>query len=272
MHIYQVLINDDSDRTITGLIVYDRDNGGSLTIPAGTAFPAAPVSGEVFWRTDLDVLYRRDDGNTAWNPIQALPTQHASTHLLGGSDELDGDQVGIDYTPSNYTPTTSPAVVTDLDHLSAHLAGLDAALGGIDLFVDLAQVSSTSIQTVTSEFVNGAPPNGLFLRHNFNVVITQAGTFRLDYSYLWNHDATNSDFIAQIVQGSTLLYRHIEEPKDSAGGSVAGSGSSQILPASGFVLLTLNPNTYNFQLQFGTSDSSDESTLFRSDLMFYRVI
>jgi hypothetical protein len=54
---------------------------------------------------------------------------HASRHITAGADEIDGDQLDIDFTPSNYTPTTAPAEATDLDHLSAHLAGIDTAIG-----------------------------------------------------------------------------------------------------------------------------------------------
>jgi len=56
------------------------------------------------------------------------PGAHAATHLTGGADELDGDQLDIDFTPTNYTPTTAPAEATSLDHLTAHLAGIDGAL------------------------------------------------------------------------------------------------------------------------------------------------
>tara|TARA_R100001530_G_scaffold115584_1_gene82546 strand:+ start:137 stop:877 length:741 start_codon:yes stop_codon:yes gene_type:complete len=53
---------------------------------------------------------------------------HASTHILGGTDEIDGDKIDIDFTPSNYTPSTAPAEVDDLDHLTAHLKGVDDGL------------------------------------------------------------------------------------------------------------------------------------------------
>ena len=53
---------------------------------------------------------------------------HASTHVTGGSDEVDGDKLDIDWTPSNYTPTTSPSEADNVDNLTAHLAGIDAAL------------------------------------------------------------------------------------------------------------------------------------------------
>ena len=42
---------------------------------------------------------------------------------------LDGDHLDIDFTPSNYTPATTPAEAADVDDLAAHLYGIDQALG-----------------------------------------------------------------------------------------------------------------------------------------------
>ncbi len=57
------------------------------------------------------------------------PQAHASTHERAGSDEVDGDHVDIDFTPSNYVPSTAPAEASDVDHLAAHLAGIDDHVG-----------------------------------------------------------------------------------------------------------------------------------------------
>lgn len=59
------------------------------------------------------------------------PLSHASSHISGATDEVDGDQLDIDWNPSNYTPTTAPAEVTSIDQLTAHLAGIDNALSGV---------------------------------------------------------------------------------------------------------------------------------------------
>ena len=72
----QVNIDDSSDKTITGEITFDRTNGGVLVIPAGSSFPGSPIAGELFWRTDLVALYRRNTGNTAWETTSAAPTNH----------------------------------------------------------------------------------------------------------------------------------------------------------------------------------------------------
>jgi hypothetical protein len=50
--------------------------------------------------------------------------------LLGA---LDGDQLDIDFTPTNYTPdAVSPAEADDADDLTAHLQGIDTKLAEID--------------------------------------------------------------------------------------------------------------------------------------------
>jgi hypothetical protein len=67
--IAQILINDSSDKTITGVIVYDRSLGGKLALPASTSFPLNPTAGEVIWRTDLNSIYRRNNSNTAWDSL-----------------------------------------------------------------------------------------------------------------------------------------------------------------------------------------------------------
>lgn len=80
-----------------------------------------------------------EDSEASWakktTPLSALPAlgttpTHASNHVTGGSDEIDGDKVDIDWDPSNYTPTTSPSEADSVDNLTAHLAGIDAKLAG----------------------------------------------------------------------------------------------------------------------------------------------
>jgi hypothetical protein len=69
LQIVQVLINDQSNRTITGIIQYDRNLGGTLIIPSGSSLPLSGVAGEIIWNTSDDTIYRRDDSNTIWEPV-----------------------------------------------------------------------------------------------------------------------------------------------------------------------------------------------------------
>lgn len=64
-----------------------------------------------------------------WENDLARVDDHASDHESGGADEIDGDQLDIDWNPSNYTPSTAPGEVDSVDQLTAHLYGIDQALG-----------------------------------------------------------------------------------------------------------------------------------------------
>lgn len=74
----QINIDESSDKTLTGLQDWDRDQGGILKIPRGTSFPVSPSLNELFLRTDTDSLHRWD--GSAW--------QNLSTGGGGGTDEL----------------------------------------------------------------------------------------------------------------------------------------------------------------------------------------
>lgn len=73
-------------------------------------------------------LSSSDVGNPLFLEYSAV-VDHASSHISGGTGEIDGDQLDIDWNPSNYIPTTNPAEVSSVDHLTAHLAGIDNAVG-----------------------------------------------------------------------------------------------------------------------------------------------
>ena len=117
----------------------------TVTILRGTALSLPNGPG-------LRVYYTLDHEEES----SGAPAAHASTHISGGGDEVDGDQIDIDWNPSNYTPTTAPTEVTSVDHLTAHLAGIDTALAGaggafsIDSTVQTTDATVTVIHTVAT--------------------------------------------------------------------------------------------------------------------------
>jgi hypothetical protein len=135
--------HDVSD--ITGLPSSSAWNfAGTITVAADFPTPVAVANGDVY-RVLADVT---DNDGTKTNTGDSFVTSseivwngtdwtnigidgvlaHGADHILGATDEIDGDQLGIDLTPSNYTPDVTPAEVTNVDHLSAHLAGIDNVL------------------------------------------------------------------------------------------------------------------------------------------------
>lgn len=71
----------------------------------------------VVWNADGDAVASTVSSDT---PIS----------VSSGAISIDGDQLDIDFTPSNYTPdSATPAEASDDDDLTAHLQGIDTALG-----------------------------------------------------------------------------------------------------------------------------------------------
>lgn len=54
---------------------------------------------------------------------------HAALHILGAGDAIDADQLGVSMTPTNYAPDAGVPEAGDVDHLAAHLGGIDNELG-----------------------------------------------------------------------------------------------------------------------------------------------
>lgn len=54
---------------------------------------------------------------------------HASQHVIGGSDVIDGDELDITYAPTNYSLQAVPGITAD--SLQQHLFGIDAELATV---------------------------------------------------------------------------------------------------------------------------------------------
>lgn len=78
LQVVQVVINDGSNKTITGIYDFDRACGGTLIPPNGSAFPVSSSAGEVFFNNGDEVLYVRNASNTAW--ISLSPTSSSVTY------------------------------------------------------------------------------------------------------------------------------------------------------------------------------------------------
>lgn len=79
MQVVQVILNDASDKTITGKYDFNRDAGGKLLVPAGTSLPVSGSARELFYDMLNNKLYVCDD-NAVWVPIEQNQQQFASSH------------------------------------------------------------------------------------------------------------------------------------------------------------------------------------------------
>lgn len=78
---------------------------------------------------------------------QADADSHASRHVRGGADEINGDVIDVDFSPTNYTRTTVGGVTTSNEELTSHLKGVDDALGSLDTRVDALEAADADFRT-----------------------------------------------------------------------------------------------------------------------------
>lgn len=72
---------------------------------------------------------------------QSVADNHDARHVRGGADEVDGDLLDVDYSPSNYTRAASTPVSSNAEHLAGHLSGIDTALSPYLVYVTEAGTS-----------------------------------------------------------------------------------------------------------------------------------
>lgn len=74
---------------------------------------------------------------------------------------LDGDHLTVDYTPTNYTPSATPAEAADVDDLAAHLDGINTVLGtiagGTPTQEEVTTQNITGTDTAITDTLNSTP-------------------------------------------------------------------------------------------------------------------
>lgn len=103
--------------------------------------------------------------------------------IQGGNAEIDGDFIDIDYAQTNYTPGTS-GVATDINHLAAHLEGIDlalAAVGGTSTQEDVTTEAISGADTDLTDTLSSAPTSAASLRLFLNGVFQIQGAGK-DYT------------------------------------------------------------------------------------------
>ena len=97
------------------------------------------------------------------------------------------------------------------------------------------------------------------------------GTYRIGWSFQWNHDNTGNDFLGRIqMDDTTTLGNYQIEPKDSAG-TFSTTGTNQKFGLAGFAQVALTTGVHFFDIDFATENASDESSIWNARLEFWRV-
>lgn len=120
----------------------------------------------------------------------ASVTIHAPTHIHNGSDEIDGDQLDIDFSPTNYTQDITPPEVSDIEHLAAHLAGIDGYFDeklGIEEHKNIRHLI---------HFIDGGPAGG-FASGAYMEVLPAGNPFHT--SEIWYTSAAKTQKIVELT-------------------------------------------------------------------------
>lgn len=99
-----VNINEVSSTIIRGTRDWDRSFGGVLLPPRGTAFPASPTDGELFFREDTDTLYIKRTAGWVAVSSTGLGTSDTLVFSCGGI----GTSTTSRYIPFGNTPNNAP--------------------------------------------------------------------------------------------------------------------------------------------------------------------
>jgi hypothetical protein len=192
--------------------------------------------------------------------ITKASSSHAFSHILSGTDEINGDLIDIDYVPTNYSRTTS-SVSTHVEHLSSHLNGIDQSLDNGKLIWEWNGFDTSQFETTSSLRNNMTSSDA-----NFLTVVASSST---PWGNVLRLNATGSGVgnphCIRLIKG-TFPYRYkIEwEVKARAGDSVSAYGF--------FLLATLTGSSlsgYGFiaaQSKIGYRTDSNTSTLIANNV------
>lgn len=97
------------------------------------------------------------------------------------------------------------------------------------------------------------------------------GIYKVNWSYGWNYNATNTNFIAEIQADATTVMEHVQEPSDS-GGNWNATGTDQRFRAAGsFYLNVTAASTIDLLLQFRSENAGTNASMFDARIDIWKV-
>ena len=129
----------------TGALYMDSGSSWLLVTPDATAIPTASKIPIADGSGKLDGWVSLSSKADAVHTHSYASTDHDATHITSGSDEIDGDKLDIDWNPTNYTPATVESYADSVDNLTAHLKGIDSAIGSVSSGITAGKSIALSI-------------------------------------------------------------------------------------------------------------------------------
>jgi len=244
-----VVIDDSTSKVIAGVYEFDRDDGGILIVPSGSTLPASPEPKELFWRTTDSKLYRRNDGNTAWDAITAA----VEAHLIGGSEHLADTLANLNSKISDATLDDASSPRDPNAHAASHQNGGSDEISVAGLSGTLADPQTPSGHGSTHE--DGGSDE---------ISVTGLSGTLADPQTPSNHGSTHQDGGADeiSVAGLNGVLADKQDADKLQGRNVAATAptTNQVLAWSGSAWSPSDPSSGIFGTQFQESASDSESS------------
>lgn len=201
----------------------------------------------------------RDDTDAKIASIPAAPVDSVFGRI-GAVVAVAGDYTAAQV---NYNNATSGLAATEtqaaIDEVEARVDAIEAAVpASLAAFAQDLPISTIVGTTSFQPKVTTGP------------VALPAGTYKIMWSYGWNHDANTNDFEGRLLQnGAQVGELHKQEPKDSGGGDP--TGTTQRYYTSRSRIDVLAASTYTWAIEYRTDSAGAESSIWEATIEIWRV-
>ena len=173
----------------------------------------------------------------------------------------------------NVPNTSSPTSLNDLIDVTITNPSINDLLyyDGTNWVNTPAPVFGTEFQYAENLGVTTTTSTTFLSKLLYTTTSLPAGTYRVSISYGWNHNGTNNDFEAQLLEDGLVVGEiHKQEPKDSAG-TFSTTGTSQRYYTTKVYYRVLSAGTHTYDFQFRTDAAGTASSTWDVRLEIWRV-
>lgn len=158
---------------------------------------------------------------------------------------------------------------------SAEATGLKWAAGGG------GSVYGSEYQSAVDRTFRSSTGQTWFEVHKLTTTSLPAGTFRVEWNYVWSADSIQNDFLCQVTVddttqlyeqasgGSTAFDSHRQEPKDSSG--TGDGGTDQRHVTSFWADVTLSAGVHEIDIDIANTNNGVISSVHLSTIAIYRL-
>jgi len=181
---------------------------------------------------------------------------------------------------SSITVEEDGNVVSGGPHSTLNFVGMSATDAGSGT-ADVKNVYGSEYQSVVDRTYRSTTGTSWYEAHSLTTSSLPAGTYRIEWNYVWSYNATNSDFRCRVqLDNSIELYeqtsggagaynRHQQEPKDRDGSG--DGGTNQRYVTSFWADKTLSAGTHQVDIDISGSSGSVIASIHLSSIAVYRV-